>query len=331
MNVVEPALTNEDIGAVRRPTGMPVIYCRDWLRGLPVTHRQKVLEAVRRRPTSSVLSDPIEDDSSPADAFAAARHKADQVVQATVAAEQARLRADGHEQLAALRRGTCHLYWGHLKRLLKEEHGIDWLSPADMQPSARFDGWRPTVIGPDLRSFVPMPTATAASTRLLTDAALLAQCRLDQFRGPGPGGQKRNKTSSAVRLVHVPTGTAVTATEDRSLRVNKVHALRRLKLRLAVAVREPVDLRQFEPPEWFLSVRRRDGIEASHRHPLYAAVGGLLLDLLHALGGNPAAVAVNLGVSTTAVLKRLEAEPAFWTAANDIRARSGFPPLTHRR
>ena len=175
-----------------------------------------------------------------------------------------------------------------------------------------------------------MPLAAAASTRLLTDDALLAQCRLDRFRGSGPGGQKRNKTSTGVRLVHLPTGLAATATEDRSLRVNQIHARRRLRLKLSAALREPVDLARFEPPDWFLSVRRGGRVEASHRHPLYAAVGGLVLDLLHALAGNPAAVAVNLGLSTTAVVRVLEAEPAFWAAANALRADLGQRPLTHR-
>jgi hypothetical protein len=41
-------------------------------------------------------------------------------------------------------------------------------------------------------------------------------------------------------------------------------------------------------------------------------------------------VAINLGVSTTAVIRFLENEPAVWTAANAIRARFGLPPLTHR-
>src|SRR5256885_10466931 len=79
-------------------------------------------------------------------------------------------------------------------------------------------------------------------TRLLCDDALLAQCRWDQYRGSGPGGQKRNKTSNAVRLTHEPTGVAVTATESRSLSVNKLYALRRLRLKLAADLREPVDL-----------------------------------------------------------------------------------------
>jgi hypothetical protein len=169
------------------------------------------------------------------------------------------------------------------------------------------------------------------SSRLLNDAALLAECREDHYRGSGPGGQKRNKTSNGVRIVHEPSGVIVTATESRSLAENRLHAIRRLRLKLATDLREPVDLQHFEPPDWFLSVRRESRIAASHRHPLYAAVAGLVLDLLAALAGNPAAVAVNLGVSTTAVVKLLEDEPQLWTAANRIRAELSLEPLKHRR
>lgn len=172
---------------------------------------------------------------------------------------------------------------------------------------------------------------TPASTRLLTDDALLAQCRFDLSRGSGPGGQKRNKTSNAVRLTHLPTGVAVTATESRSLAENKGRAVRRLRFKLAAELREPVDLTKFEPPDWFLTIRHHQRIEASHRHPLYAPAAGLALDLLEALRGNPAAVAINLGVSTTAVVRLFEDEPAFWAAANRIRAGLGMPALAHRR
>jgi hypothetical protein len=169
------------------------------------------------------------------------------------------------------------------------------------------------------------------SIRLLNDDALFAECREDHYRGSGPGGQKRNKTSNGVRLVHEPTGVLVTATESRSLKENRVHAVRRLRLKVASDVREPVDLTHFTPPDWFLSIRRGKQIEASQRNPLHAAVGGLVLDLLAALNGNPAAVAVNLGVSTSAVIKLLEDEPQFWAAANRIRAGLGLASLTHRR
>src|SRR4051795_1851077 len=77
----------------------------------------------------------------------------------------------------------------------------------------------------------------------LTDDALLSDCRFDAFRGPGPGGQKRNKTSNSIRLTHTPTGISVVAGESRSQSENKSRALRRLKLRLAVDVRHAIDPR----------------------------------------------------------------------------------------
>jgi hypothetical protein len=177
---------------------------------------------------------------------------------------------------------------------------------------------------------VSHPAPPRESFRLLSEDALLAQCNEDHYRGSGPGGQKRNKTSNAIRLTHLPTGISVTATESRSQAENKLRAVRRLRLKMAAELREPVNLPRFEPPDWFLSIRRQNRIEASHRHPLYAPAAGLILDLLQATGGNPAAVAINLGVSTTSVIRFLEEEPLFWTAANRIRAGLGMPALTHR-
>jgi len=165
------------------------------------------------------------------------------------------------------------------------------------------------------------------STRLLTDDALLADCRTDLYRGSGPGGQKRNKTSNAVRLTHVPSGLHVTATESRSLKLNKLHALRRLRIKLACETRETIDLLTFSPPDWFLEIRHDGKITASHRHPQYAACAGLLLDLLVALRASPGTVAINLGVATTTVIRFLEAEAAFWAAANQIRKNEGLGAL----
>lgn len=63
--------------------------------------------------------------------------------------------------------------------------------------------------------------------------ALLAECREEFFVGGGPGGQHRNKTASAVRLLHLPTGVLVTATERRSQAQNRAAAMGRLRERLA--------------------------------------------------------------------------------------------------
>src|SRR6478672_12104952 len=72
----------------------------------------------------------------------------------------------------------------------------------------------------------------------LSDGQLLAQCEVDTYRASGPGGQKRNKTSSAVRLRHPPSGLIVIAEESRSQHENRARALRRMRQALYLKVRD---------------------------------------------------------------------------------------------
>jgi len=85
------------------------------------------------------------------------------------------------------------------------------------------------------------PARRAAARRALaqSDAELLAFCEESFFVGGGPGGQHRNKTQSAVRLAHRPTGLVATATERRSQLHNRAMALVRLRVRLEALAREP--------------------------------------------------------------------------------------------
>ena len=65
-----------------------------------------------------------------------------------------------------------------------------------------------------------------------SDEDLLRECEVKTFRSSGPGGQHVNKTESAVRLRHLPSGIVVASREVRSQHQNKALCLQKLRARV---------------------------------------------------------------------------------------------------
>jgi peptide chain release factor len=108
-------------------------------------------------------------------------------------------------------------------------HGsVQWIAESPLRPRHKRKNWFVGVMA--------LPEALA-----LPDAAVPPppldprDVRFEAFRAGGPGGQHQNKTESAVRAVHVPSGLAAVARDERSQHRNKAAALERLAMLLRMS------------------------------------------------------------------------------------------------
>jgi peptide chain release factor len=96
---------------------------------------------------------------------------------------------------------------------------VQWISESPLCPLHRRKNW---FIGVMALPAVAVPPAPLDPREV----------RFESFRAGGPGGQHQNKTESAVRAVHVPSGLAAVARDGRSQHRNKAIALKRLAMLL---------------------------------------------------------------------------------------------------
>ena len=148
----------------------------------------------------------------------------------------------------------------------------------------------------------------------LDDAALSALCTWEFFKATGPGGQKRNKTSSAVRLSHKPSGVAAENDESRSQHTNRVFAIKSLRLRIALKIRR-------EPPTATLGKAPGANSDAFF---IWLACA---FDILESVGYRISDSVPLIGMSTNQILKEFEKIPAAWQELNAQRTARSLPTL----
>lgn len=165
---------------------------------------------------------------------------------------------------------------------------------------------------------------------LASDDALIGQSEVDRYRASGPGGQHRNKTESAVRLRHRATGVSAIGEDSRSQAENKQHAVRRLRVAIALEVREPVVLDGFAPSARLAALVAGGTAPLGARTrltPAYWAAIAELLDLVVAGELEIGTTAGRLGISTGALSKLLLHDDQVARVVNDLRRARGMRVL----
>ena len=146
-----------------------------------------------------------------------------------------------------------------------------------------------------------------------SDDDLLRECDLIMQKGTGNGGQKVNKTSSAVRLRHRPTGIAVAANEERSQSRNRHIALRKLRYEIALSVHaDPsgMDFQLIPSP-------------SPGNHARLIPWTAALFDRLAASDFDLARTAASCGVSSSQLERAMRKYPHVWRKWSERKQQKG--------
>lgn len=158
----------------------------------------------------------------------------------------------------------------------------------------------------------------------LSTERLLQDCEVRRTRRSGPGGQHRNKVETAVVIEHLPTGLFGEGSERRSQEQNRKVAIHRLRVKLALAVRQP----QAEGLSsiWLQRVQGHR-ISVARQHDDFPALLAEALDAVcsHAFAIPSAAEQLRLTSSQLIKFLKVEGDALAWV--NQERQKLGESPL----
>ncbi len=156
----------------------------------------------------------------------------------------------------------------------------------------------------------------------LSPDSLLKQCKTANYQASGPGGQKRNRKLSAVRLTHTGSGLAVTASEYREPKRNIARALHKLRLELALSI-EKID--KLESPETFELPFFRGN--ANDEHPDFPGSALTAFYMFRFYEGVTGEAAKALNTGSAALIRFFKKDKNLWRCVQEVRKSFNHYPL----